>query len=230
VAHRADILLKKRARTALFLCLFSQDRIMSTYAASTSELLERARRGNGEALGRLLELHRAGLHRLAARQLDGRVAVRVAASDVLQQTFLEAHRRFGQFAGREGREWAAWLRAILEHKVAGAIRDHALLQKRSVRREQSMDQEQGSKTDLKRRLDAGHSSPSQKAMRVEDRVRLERALGALPEDQREAVRLRHLEGWALEDIARRLNRTPAASAGLIKRGMQALRRRLQDEV
>jgi RNA polymerase sigma-70 factor (ECF subfamily) len=201
---------------------------MNDDAAITIDLIERARRGDGEALGRLLELHRPALQHLARRQLDGRVAVRVAASDVIQQTFLEAHRRFGQFAGRGEREWAAWLRAILEHRVAGAIRDHALLQKRTVRREQSMDQGQGSEAGLKQGLDAGHSSPSQKAMRVEDVVRLEGALGALPEDQREAVRLRHLEGWALADIARRLNRTPAATAGLIKRGMQALRRRLHD--
>jgi RNA polymerase sigma-70 factor (ECF subfamily) len=201
---------------------------MNDDASNTSELLERARRGDGEALGRLLERHRAGLHQLAERQLGGRVAVRVAASDVIQQTFLEAHRRFGQFAGRAEREWAAWLRAILEHKVAGAIRDHALLQKRTVRREQSMDQDQGSEPGLKHGLDAGHSSPSQKAMRVEENARLEGALGTLPEDQREAVRLRHLEGWALEDIARRMNRTPAATAGLIKRGMQALRRRLHE--
>jgi RNA polymerase sigma-70 factor (ECF subfamily) len=201
---------------------------MNDDAASTSELLEQARRGDGEALGRLLELHRPALQHLARRQLDGRVAVRVAASDVIQQTFLEAHRRFGQFAGRGEREWAAWLRAILDHRVAGAIRDHALLQKRTVRREQSMDQGQDSEVGLKQGLDAGHSSPSQKAMRVEEVVRLEGALGALPEDQREAVRLRHLEGWALADIARRLNRTPAATAGLIKRGMQALRRRLHD--
>jgi RNA polymerase sigma-70 factor (ECF subfamily) len=199
---------------------------MNDNAASTSELLERARRGDGEALGRLLELHRPGLHHHARRQLDGRVAVRVAASDVIQQTFLEAHRRFGQFAGREEREWVAWLRAILDHRVAGAIRDHSLLQKRTVRREQSMDQ--GGEAGLKQRLDAGHSSPSQKAMRGEEEARLEGALGALPEDQREAVRLRHLEGWALADIARRMNRTPAATAGLIKRGMQALRRRLHE--
>jgi RNA polymerase sigma-70 factor (ECF subfamily) len=201
---------------------------MNDDAANASKLLELARRGDGEALGRLLELHRAGLHHLAERQLGGRVAVRVAASDVIQQTFLEAHRRFGQFAGREEQEWAAWLRAILEHKVAGAIRDHALLQKRTVRREQSMDQDQGSLPGLKQGLDAGHSSPSQKAMRVEEKTRLEGALGTLPEDQREAVRLRHLEGWALENIARRLNRTPAATAGLIKRGMQALRRRMHE--
>jgi RNA polymerase sigma-70 factor (ECF subfamily) len=190
------------------------------------DLLEQARRGDREALGQLLEAQRAALHRLAERQLAGRVAVRVAASDVIQQTFLEAHRSFQQFAGRGARELAAWLQGILDHKVAGAIRDHTLLQKRSVRREQSLDDSGGVGTPLKQALDAGLSSPSQKAMRAEEAQRLAQALTALPADQREAVRLRHLEGWALADIARHLGRTPTATAGLVKRGMQALRRRL----
>src|SRR5262249_31782392 len=103
--------------------------------------------------------------------------------------------------------------------------DHALLQKRDVRRERSIDDSQG-EAPLKQELTAGLSTPSQKAIRQEEIQRLSQALTALPDDQREAVRLRHLEGWALADIARHLGRTPAATAGLIKRGMQALRRQL----
>jgi RNA polymerase sigma-70 factor (ECF subfamily) len=199
---------------------------MRDESPTANELLEQARRGDREALGRLLEAERGALRRLAERQLGGPVAVRVDASDMVQQTFLEAHRCFGQFAGRDARELVAWLQGILDHKVAGAIRDHTLLQKRSVRRERSLDDSQGGAAPLKQELDAGHSSPSQKAMRGEEAERLARALTALPDDQREAVRLRHLEGWPLADIARHLGRTPAATAGLIKRGMQALRRRL----
>jgi RNA polymerase sigma-70 factor (ECF subfamily) len=195
-------------------------------AQTPAELLDRALQGDPEALGRLLEAQRPGLHRLAQRQLEGRLAVRVDASDVIQQTFLEAYRSFPQFAGREPRELLAWLQSILDHKVAGAIRDHALLQKRSVGRERSLDDSQGGGAPLKQGLDANLSSPSQKAIRGEEAERLARALAALPDDQREAVRLRHLEGWALADIARQLGRTPAATAGLIKRGVKALRRRL----
>jgi RNA polymerase sigma-70 factor (ECF subfamily) len=194
--------------------------------ALADEWLHQARQGDREALGRLLEAHRAALHRLAERQLDVRIAVRVDASDVIQQTFLEAHRSFPQFAGRDVRDLAAWVQGILDHKVAAAIRDHTLLQKRNVRRERSMDDSRAGKGPLKQELDAGLSSPSQKVMRGEEAERLTQALATLPEDQREAVRLRHLEGWALADIARHLGRTPAATAGLIKRGMQALRRRL----
>jgi RNA polymerase sigma-70 factor (ECF subfamily) len=189
------------------------------------QLLGRALRGDREALGRLLDAERASLHRLAERQLEGRIAVRVDASDVIQQTFLEAHRSFPEFAGRDLRELSAWLKGILDHKVATAIRDHTLLQKRNLSRERSLDDSRGGGP-LKQDLDAGHSSPSQKAIRGEEAERLSRALAALPADQREAVRLRHLEGLALADIAQRLGRTPAATAGLIKRGMQALRRHM----
>jgi len=195
-------------------------------ALPPNELVEQALQGDREALGRLLEAQRATLHRLAERQLEGRIAVRVDASDVIQQTFLEAYRSFSQFTGRDARELVAWLQSILDHKVAGAIRDHALLQKRDVRREQSMDDSRGGGTPLKQELDAGLSTPSQKAIQGEEAERLAQALVALSDDQREAVRLRHLEGWALGDIARHLGRTPAATAGLIKRGMQALRRQL----
>jgi RNA polymerase sigma-70 factor (ECF subfamily) len=199
---------------------------MKGNAPTPGELLDQALQGHPEALGRLLEAQRGDLHRLAKRQLEGRIATRVDASDVLQQTFLEAYRSFPQFAGRDMQELTAWLRRILDHKVAGAIRDHALLQKRDMSREQSMDDSHGGGAPLKHDLDANLTSPSQKAIRIEQTEHLSQALAALPDDQREAVRLRHLEGWALADIAVRLGRTPAATAGLIKRGMKALRREL----
>jgi RNA polymerase sigma-70 factor (ECF subfamily) len=194
---------------------------------SAKTLLEHARQGDREALGQLLQAQQAALHRLAERQLIGRIAVRVDASDIIQQTFLEAHRSFRQFAGADARELAAWLQRILDHKVAGAIRDHTILQKRNLRRDQSIDDSHGGLASLKQQLDAGLSSPSQKAIQGEEAQRLAKALTVLPDDQREAVRLRHLEGWALADIARHLGRSPAATAGLIKRGMQILRRQLR---
>jgi RNA polymerase sigma-70 factor (ECF subfamily) len=192
----------------------------------TNALLEQAKRGDQEALGQILEAQRSALRRLAQRQLEGRIAARVDASDIIQQTFLHAHRSFAQFAGQDVQQLAAWLKGILDHKVASAIRDHALLQKRNVQRDRSLDDSHGGRASLKQELNAGFSTPSQKAIRVEQEQLLTQALNVLPDDQREAVRLRHLEGWALADIARHLDRSPAATAGLIKRGMQALRRQM----
>ena len=53
------------------------------------------------------------------------------------------------------------------------------------------------------------------------------ALDRLPDDQREAVRLRHFEGMPLTDIATAMGRSKVAAAGLIKRGMAALRQSVQ---
>jgi RNA polymerase sigma-70 factor (ECF subfamily) len=199
---------------------------MNEDSLPVDELLAQALGGDREAMGRLLEDQRAALHRLAEGQLEGRIAVRVDASDVVQQTFLEAYRSFPQFAGRDARELVAWLQGILDHKIASAIRDHTLIQKRSLARERSIDDSGEGGPGMKQELDAGTTSPSQKAIRGEEEAALLEALAELPEDQREAVRLRHLEGWALPDIAHRLGRTTAATAGLIKRGVQTLRRRM----
>lgn len=194
-----------------------------------TELLRAARQGDAAALGRLLEAHRDHLRALAKRQLHGRAASRVDASDVVQQTFLEAHRSFGQFLGEEAPELAAWLTRLLDHNVAKTIRTHAFTQKRDVRREQSLDDSCGPAPALREEVPAGHSTPSKRAMRAEEVERLARALTVLPEDQREAVRLRHLEGRSLAEIAQKLGRSLSAAAGLIKRGMQALRRELHKD-
>lgn len=191
-------------------------------------LLQQARLGDSEALGQLMETCRGYLRTLAERQLGQRVAQRADASDVVQQAFLEAYQGFGQFAGGGGREMMAWLERILDHTVARTIRDHALLQKRSVRREQSLDDSRGQGTPQAAELPAGHSTPSQRAMGDEEMKQLLSALAELPEDQGRAVRLRYLAGLSLEQIAQQLGRSETAAAGLLKRGMQALRKQLQN--
>ena len=60
-------------------------------------------------------------------------------------------------------------------------------------------------------------------IRGEQALRLAEILQTLPDAQRDAVRLRHMEGWPLEKIAEELDRTVVATAGLIKRGLKALR-------
>ena len=72
-------------------------------------------------------------------------------------------------------------------------------------------------------LAAEQSSPSQQVEQHEQSLRLARALAALPEAQREALVLQHWHGWTLAQIGERMNRTPAAVAGLLKRGLKGLR-------
>src|SRR5262245_14866136 len=182
----------------------------------------------GDEGGPALERYRPDLLLLARLRLDPRLRGKLDASDVVQQTLLEAHQARGQCRVTGEAEVAAWLRKILAHNLANALRDF-LRDKRDVRREQSLE---AAVEESSRRLDAWlaaeQSSPSERAARHEQGVRLAGALTELPEAQREALTLHHLESWPLEEVARHLGRSREAVAGLIKRGLQELRKRLRE--
>jgi RNA polymerase sigma-70 factor, ECF subfamily len=84
-------------------------------------LLDRARSDAGQSLGQLLELYRNYLKMLALTQMDRQLQVRCSPSDVVQETFLEAHRDFGQFQGQGEGQFLAWLRRILVNNLARGL-------------------------------------------------------------------------------------------------------------
>ncbi len=205
-----------------------QEAVLVPAEREPPRLLAAARRGDREALGRLLAIYGTCLQVTARARLPQMLGARVGASDLVQETCLDASRDFDQFAGQTEEEFLGWLRSILEHNIQGAVRDHAHTRKRAVVLEQSLNDSRvavvGSET-----LAAQQSSPSGRASRAEDLVRLAREIEFLPPDQRTAVRLRHLFGWPLEKIATHVGRSLSATAGLVKRGMCTLRERLQDD-
>ena len=89
---------------------------------NVSARLEAARSGSGDALGRVLESYRAYLLLVAARELDPKLRAKGGASDLVQETFLEAQRDFGGFHGNSDGELRAWLRQLLLHNVANFAR------------------------------------------------------------------------------------------------------------
>jgi RNA polymerase sigma-70 factor (ECF subfamily) len=165
---------------------------------------------------------------LARLEVSPALRDKVDLSGVVQQTLLEAHQGLEDHPRRvrSDGETTAWLRSILSHNLADALRKLAA-QKRDVRREWSLDAAlDQSASRLERWLAAEQSSPSQRAIRQEELLRMTEALGDLPESQRRAVELHHLKGLALAEIAAELATTKAAVAGLLHRGMKALRTRL----
>jgi RNA polymerase sigma-70 factor (ECF subfamily) len=133
------------------------------------------------------------------------------------------------FAALPAEARAAWLRRALANNLADELRRRAA-GKRDAARQRSLEAElDQSSARLGEFLAADQSSPSAHAQREEQAVALARALAALPEAQREAIVLQHWHGWPLAQIAEHLGRTRAAVAGLIKRGLQALRESLPPE-
>jgi RNA polymerase sigma-70 factor (ECF subfamily) len=183
--------------------------------------------GSGGLWERLPEF-RDYLLLLARAQVGVRLQGKLDASDLVQQTLLEAHRDRDQFRGATCGDLAAWLRQILARNLANAARDLGR-EKRRLSREQSLELElEASSVRLEACLIDAGLSPSEEATRNEQLLRLSSALWGLPPGQREAVELRHLHGWSLNDIAAHLGRTPAAVAGLLHRGLSELRKLLTE--
>jgi RNA polymerase sigma-70 factor (ECF subfamily) len=175
-----------------------------------------------------LEGYRDYLRLLARVQLNPRLQAKVDASDIVQQTLLEAHKCHGQFRGESEAERLAWLRAILANVLAAAARRFAA-EARDLARERSLEAEVDlSSSRLECLLAADQSSPSEQTARGEDLLRLAHAMACLPPDQRQVVELHHLKGLTLTDVAVRMGRTRPAIAGLLFRGLKKLRALLPD--
>jgi len=178
--------------------------------------------------GLAVERFRSYLLLLTRARLRGVPEARINASDLVQQTLLDAHRQRQQFRGDGPPEMAAWLRRMLACNFADALR--ALHRgKRDVNRERSLEAELAeSSARLAGWLAADQSSPSQQAARNEQELRLADALAALSDAQREAIVLHYWQGCSLAQTAQQLGRSPAAVAGLLHRGLKALRSLLNE--
>jgi RNA polymerase sigma-70 factor (ECF subfamily) len=191
------------------------------------QVLRLAQAGDGEALGRVLEMYRNYLTLLARLQINRRFQGKVDASDVVQETFLKAHGNFGQFRGRTEAELVTWLRKILATTLVSLVRRYYARRRRDVRLERELIAgiEESSRV-LDGGLVAKQSSPSHQAAQREQAVLLAEGLAQLPADYREVLILRHLEGLPFPEVAHRMNRTTGSVEKLWIRALARLRRSL----
>jgi len=190
-------------------------------------LLSAARAGDVESLGKLLEVHRSYLLLLARIQIGRRLQGKVDAPDLVQDAFLEAHRNFGRFQGSTGETLLAWLRQILAGQLAHLVRRYCGTLARDVKMERTIEDELSHSSGL---LDRGlvdkQESPSNEASRREQALLLADALERLPEDYREVIILRQLEGLSFAEVAGRMSRSVDSVQKLWVRALDRLRREL----
>jgi RNA polymerase sigma-70 factor, ECF subfamily len=170
-----------------------------------------------------LERWRPYLRTLARIQIEDKFQAKIDASDIVQQTMLEAHRGLEQFRGQNDKEVAGWLRQIMARNLADEVRKYRC-GKRDAGMEQSLQAALAtSSMGLERFLDAGISSPDNRAIRNEQLLKLASAIDELPDDQRLAVTLHHLQAMPSAEIAVQMGKTEVAVAGLLRRGLKRLR-------
>jgi RNA polymerase sigma-70 factor (ECF subfamily) len=199
----------------------SEDPSVPTLSLGSS--LSGPRNGSAEALGQLLESCRAYLLRIANSELDTDLRAKGGASDLVQQTFLEAQNHFNRFEGTTQRELQVWLREILRNNVHNFRRDFREVGKREVRKEVPL---YGPGRDLVQELAARGPSPSSHLIHKEQEELVRRVLSRLPENYRRAIELRQREQCTFEMIGERLGCSAEAARKLWLRGLE----RLQEEL
>lgn len=215
----------------LSLCLLMVARRFAMPEQTPSEiglLLVRAKDGSESARGELFEHFCNYLELLARVELGRRLKTKVDPSDVVQESFLEAHRAFSSFRGDTEAEFAAWLRTILGRRVAHLVRRYLHNQGRDVRREQMLDVLlDHSSQAIERGLNSLQSSPSKRASQREQVLLLANALARLPDDYHEVVVLRHFEGLSFAQVAERMERSLDSVQKLWVRALARLRQELE---
>jgi len=193
-------------------------------ADDADELLRRAAAGNRECLDQLLERDRARLARMVQLRLDPRVRGRVDASDVIQEASLEAFQRLDEYIKNPKVPFFLWLRFLTSQKVLEMHRRHLGAQRRDARRELRLHRgpwPEATSADLANLLLGKLTAPSERAIRAEQRRRLEEGLNELAPLDRELVVLRHFEQLTNAEAAAELELDSSAAS---KRYVRALKK------
>jgi RNA polymerase sigma-70 factor (ECF subfamily) len=205
---------------------------MSPEQSATDELLARARAGEAEAVERLLTAQREPLRRMIGARLDPALAARVDASDVVQDVLIEAHGRLNDYLRNPVMPFHLWLRHIAKDHVIDAHRRHRQAQRRSLDREQPIAPAvlaDHSSFELAGQLLDREPTPATAAVRHELQARLQVAITALEDDDREVILMRHAEQLSNQEVAAVLGLTEAAASMRYLRAVRRLRATLLPE-
>lgn len=189
------------------------------------DLLRRAAEGEEEARMTLIGQHRERLRRVIALRLDRRVRRRIDPSDVLQDATIDAVKRFDDYLRNPPMPLFLWLRFLAVQRVNAAHRQHLGAKQRDVRREVRAGPDQGplpSSADLAAQLVAGHTTPSQAAIRRETQARIREVLDEMDPLDREVLVLRHFEELKNAEAAQCLGIEPSAATKRYQRAMKRL--------
>jgi RNA polymerase sigma-70 factor (ECF subfamily) len=199
--------------------------VMAENGSEQRDLLARARAGDEQALAALFTRYRERLKRLIHLRLDRRLSGRVDASDVLQEAYLEVHKRFADYAAREEElPFFLWLRLVTGQKLTDVHRHHLGAQMRDAGQEVSLYRgalPQASSVSLAAQLLGKLTSASRAAVRAEHKLLVQEALNGMDALDREVLVLRHFEYLSNDETALVLGLKKSAAS---QRYVRALRR------
>jgi RNA polymerase sigma-70 factor (ECF subfamily) len=171
-----------------------------------------------ESLGQHLANYRPWCRLHVRKLLYRQLGRRIDESDVIQSAWMEAFRKLDQFRGESEAEFFGWLKKILDNNLKNVIRDN-MADKRDFRKEHELGAPMESASIQWFEPVAPGSSPSNRVIKGESALELASAMETLPENQRVAIELRHLQRLKLSEVCGEMGKTPDAVMSLIRRGM-----------
>lgn len=170
----------------------------------TSDLIERAKAGDCQALNDLFARHHGLMVEFARRRIGPRLRQKEEADDLAQTTFREATRDFGRYQYRGEGSFLRWLVQILQNKIRDKAEYYGAT-KRDASRERSGTGTMGDSDDLQR-YDPPSPDPTvpQTLAREEEFAILRSALDELSPDHRKAITLVFFEGLSLREAGERM--------------------------
>jgi RNA polymerase sigma-70 factor (ECF subfamily) len=193
-------------------------------------LVQKAVAGDDTAWERLMTEHRARLRRMVALRLDQRLQGRVDPSDVIQESYIDAARRLPNYAANPPMPFFLWLRFLAAQRLSEQHRRHLGAKGRDAGREISLyygSFPEATSTHLAAHLLGKLTSPSQAAIRAEQRIRLQEALNSLEPMDREILALRHFEQLSNGEAAEVLGLDKSTASKRYTRALVRLKNVLQ---
>ena len=197
-------------------------------ASHDTKIVARLRSGDESALAEFVESNRPALLAFLHSRIGSHLAKKTEAEDILQDACLEAIRSLDK-APLENWDPLHWLFQVCERKIIDAHRRHFESQKRAASREASIPDGSEMAGGLGNLLAASMTTPSAAFSRDQRQLAMLAAIDTLPEDQREALRLRYLVGLPSKEIAAKLGKTDGAIRVMLSRSLGKLQEMLAEE-
>lgn len=182
-------------------------------------LLDRARRGESDALGELLRQFRPYVRLLVQGASPRKMQARHDDSDLIQDVMLTVHQAFPYFKGESIGQFVGWLRTVALRTVGHAVRNQFATGKRSISREQVI-----ADVDQLPQLEVNGDGGQ-----YEHSARLATILDRLPDDMRDLLLGRFFDELSYSELSRRMGRSEGALRVLYTRALRRLREEMSRE-
>lgn len=200
-------------------------------SSETDELLNRARKGDEQSLTELFSRYRDRLRRMVEFRMDRRLQGRIDPSDVLQEAFFEAAQRLDAYLAKPSMPLFLWLRFLVGERLVTLHRSHLGTRMRDAARELSLYSgplPAASSAALAAQLVGKLTSPSQAAVRAERILRVQEALNAMDDIDREVISLRHFEQLSNSETATEIGIDESAASNRYVRALKRLGKYLKE--